>query len=56
MAKKKPEPQFPNTDSHENITVSQARELNGPGTRIFWRPDGKYDPHNPDNDPAVVIF
>lgn len=37
------------------MTVAQARELNGPGTQIHWRPNTTRVSAEPDTDRAYVL-
>jgi hypothetical protein len=40
---------------HTEITVGMAHTIRGEGTHIFMRPDGKYNPLDPDSDLAILI-
>jgi len=46
-----------NTNGTENVetTCKEATKLKEIGTRIHWRPEGKVNHLDPDNDVAVVI-
>ncbi len=38
------------------LTVKEANKLRGPGTRIYWRPEGSVlNPTDQDMDPAIVF-
>ena len=42
-------------DQLEYTTVERAQTHSGEGARIYWRPDGKVNPNEPNNDVAIII-